>query len=336
MFSRYYLALKKISMKKTLLLALFSLLLFNLGMAQTGDYSGTLSDTKGNTLHHVFVGDIQYKIGTFSDSLGNFSIPVHADSKLQISASGYRDTLVNATPGASGIQLTLSAVNAASASSTSLSAKVNVEGSNSGRVASFTEGGAIAPGHRKQDTRGSQYLFEVFVPGYLIDVKGDVIYSSAYQFDYDKITGNLLLSRDGKTIENVNWDQVQAFTLFSPTDQRFDFDKVPEIDKSHYLQSLGSGKKYKILKQITTKFVKSDYANSGMIQHGNDYDEYVDDANYFVYDVEAKQVLKLSLKKKSIKEDFAKEADKVNKFLSSNSGSIDDEYLTKLGTFLNQ
>ena len=323
-------------MKTTLLIAFISFSFLNLAMAQSPQFSGTINDAKGNNLRHVFVGDIQYKTGTFTDSLGNFSIAVHPDSKLQISATGYRDTLVNATTGASGVQLTLSVANAAVGSSTTVSAQANVEGSNSGRVASFTEGGAIAPGHRKQDTKGSQYLFEVFVPGYLIDVKGDVIYSSAYQFDYDKITGNLLLSRDGKTIENVNWDQVQAFTLFSPTDQRIDFDKVPEIDKSHYLQSLGSGKKYKILKQITTKFIKSDFANSGMIQHGNDYDEYVDDANYFVYDIEAKQVLKLSLKKKSIKEDFAKEADKVNKFLSSNSGSIDDEYLTKLGTFLNQ
>ena len=327
---------KLIYMKTTLLFSFISLLFLNLAIAKSPDFSGTITDSKGNTLHHVFVGDIQYKTATFTDSLGNFSIAVHADSKLQINVAGYRDTIVSATPGASGVQLTLSAGNAIANSSTTVSAQVNIEGSNSNRVVTFTDGGSIAPAHRKQDTKGSQYLFDIFVHGYLIDAAGDVIYSAAYQFDYDKITGSLLLSRDGKTIENVNWDQVQRFTLFSPTDQRYDFEKLADIDKSHYLQSLGSGNKYKIFKQISTKFIKSDYANSGMIQHGNDYDEYVDDANYYVFDVQAKQVLKLSLKKKSIKEDFSKEADKVNKFLSSNSGSIDDEYLTKLGTFLNQ
>ncbi len=76
--------------------------------------------------------------------------------------------------------------------------------------------------------------------------------------------------------------------------------------------------------------------NNGVTAHGNDYDEYVDDADYYVLDIKAGQPQKLSLKKKSIKEDFAKDADKVNKYLSDNSGSIDDAYLSKLGAYMNQ
>jgi hypothetical protein len=55
-----------------------------------------------------------------------------------------------------------------------------------------------------------------------------------------------------------------------------------------------------------------------------------------VVDVQNNQQLKLSLKKKSIKEDFANEAAKVNKYLSDNGGSINDAYLSKLGAYMNQ
>ncbi len=124
--------------------------------------------------------------------------------------------------------------------------------------------------------------------------------------------------------------------IYNNAGERFDFEKMPAINISHYVQVLASGKKYKIYKLIKTKFVKADFVNNGVTSHGNDYDEYVDDADYYVVDLQTNQPQKLALKKKSIKENFAKEADKVNKFLSDNSGSIDDAYLNKLGAYMNQ
>ena len=124
--------------------------------------------------------------------------------------------------------------------------------------------------------------------------------------------------------------------MYNNKDERFVFAKVPGIDQSHYVQVLSSGSKYSVYKLIKTKFVKSDYVNNGVTSHGNDYDEYVDDADYYVFDVQANQSKKISLKKKSIKEGFAKDADKVNKYLSDNSGDINDAYLAKLGDFMNQ
>jgi hypothetical protein len=117
---------------------------------------------------------------------------------------------------------------------------------------------------------------------------------------------------------------------------RCNFEKFAAIDNAHFLQVLSTGKKYKIYKLIKTKFVKADYVNTGVTQHGNDYDEYIDDADYYVVDIQANQQQKLSLKKKSIKDAFPKEADKVNKYLSDNSGRIDDNYLSKLADYMNQ
>jgi hypothetical protein len=196
-------------------------------------------------------------------------------------------------------------------------------------------GGYLKPGHEKGNTRGSEYLFLNFVHGYVINTSGDLINNPAYLLDYDKVDGSLVLTQDGKTINQVSWDQTKSFSLFSSAGQRFDFEKAPAIDKSHYVQVLASGKKYKIYKLIKTRYVKSDYVNNGVTSHGNDYDEYVDDADYYVLDVQGNQQMKLSLKKKSLKEDFAKEADKINKYLSDNSGDINDAYLSKLGDYMN-
>jgi hypothetical protein len=196
-------------------------------------------------------------------------------------------------------------------------------------------GGAIAPGHRKGKTKGSQYLFDTFVCGYVVNSSGEIVYQTGNRFDYDKIGGSLLLTTDNKTIIEVAWDKISSFTLYSSTDERFDFEKVPSIDPSHYVQVLVSGPKYKIYKLIKTRLDRADYVNKGSVSYGNDYDEFVDDADYFVFDAQDKHVQKLPLRKKSIKEVFAKEADKAAKFLATNSGSINDIYLSKLGELMN-
>ena len=44
----------------------------------------------------VFVGDDQHRSAVFSDSFGNFSIPVYPDSKLKFELRGYEDMLIDA------------------------------------------------------------------------------------------------------------------------------------------------------------------------------------------------------------------------------------------------
>jgi hypothetical protein len=134
----------------------------------------------------------------------------------------------------------------------------------------------------------------------------------------------------------LSWDQIKSFTLFGNKDETVTFDKVPAIDPSHYSQVIASGKKYKIYKLIKTKFVRADYVNTGVTQHGNDYDEYVDDADYYVWDVQANKAQKFALKKKGLKDGFPNEADKVTKYVADNKGSIDEAYLGKLGDYMNQ
>jgi len=318
-------------MKRTLSILLL-LAAAQFSMAQGTIASGSVRDADGKPLHQVFVGDIANKYGVFTDTLGNFAIPVKPDSKLAFELDGYKDSVVTNINTNTGLLMVLKPSGAAADQST-LSTKLEIERTDG--ITSITEGGMIAPGHQKGDLRGSRYKFEVFVPGYLINGSDELVYQSKYLLDYDKISGALLLTPDRKKMVNVVWDQVKAFTLYGLNDQRYDFEKLTSLDPSHFFQVIASGPKYKIYKGTKTTFVKSDYVNSGVVSHGHDYDEYVDDDTYY-FVADGGQPQKFAPKKKALKELFAKDADKLNKFMSANSGSINDEYLGKLGAAMNQ
>ncbi|MBS1524140.1 MAG: carboxypeptidase regulatory-like domain-containing protein [Bacteroidetes bacterium] len=324
-------------MIKTSSALLFALLAQQAVTAQTHNINGSVIDGSGNSVPYTFIQDSPYKYAAYSDSTGHFTIPVHPDSKLDFGAPGYRDTLISPGNSNSDLQIALKRKGSGDAGSATgaVSARVT-EQKNDNQIESFSTGGVIAPAHQRGDLRGSPYLFDSFVHGYIISSANELVNNPNYLFDYDKTTGRLLMTQNGGTINAVNWDQINSFTLFNNAGNRYDFAKAPAIDQSHYVQVLASGGKYKIYKLIKTQFVKADYVNNGAAPHGHDYDEYVDDADYYVVDAQTNQPVKISLRKKSIKEAFAKDADKLNKFMSETSGRIDDAYLAKLGAAMNQ
>jgi hypothetical protein len=307
------------------------LLLVSVKLTSAQSLTGSVTDEKGKPIHGVFIVDTQAANAAFTDSLGNFSI-----FKLRFEVAGFKDTTISVDKMAPGPQIIMRTLGAVGGNSVaSLSTRITQGGNDNNLSTTMADGGVIAPGHHKGKLKGSQYLFDYFVRGYLVSSSGEVLYKPDYMLDYDKVGGGLLLTTDNKTIIEVAWDNTNSFSLYSSTDERFDFEKVPSIDPSHYVQVLVSGPKYKIYKLIKTKLVKADYVNKGAVSYGNDYDEFVDDADYFVFDVQNELLQKLLLRKKSIKEVFAKEVDKASKFLANNSGSINDTYLNKLGDLMN-
>ena len=318
-------------MKKIIFLSLVVLAASGVASAQTTNIIGTVKDDKGNPLHDVFVGNTHDRIGTFTDSLGNFTVTANPGSKLDFDLRGYKDTSVTVIKDARP-QIVLRGV---AGTNKTVSAQ-----------SSFTRDSVYErpnnvyldrlPGHEKGKTRGNRYLLDIFAHGFFVNSSDELIYNRDYLYDYDKMGGGILLTKDGKSIMELGYDQTKSFTLYSNKDEVLVFEKVPSIDVSHYLQVLASGKKYKIYKLIKTRLVKADYVNNGVTQHGNDYDEFVDDADYYVLDVQANKAQKFALKKRSLKDGFPNEADKVTKYVSDNKGSIDEGYLGKLGDYMNQ
>ncbi len=323
-------------MKKIIFTCLLSIFIVPIAKSQTMLVKGIVKDDKTNPLHFVFVLDAQHKEATYTDSLGNFSILVHPDSKLEFGLTGYSAQTITAE-GKTDIQILLNgAGNNLSNNQETLSAQVKTSRSSDNEPVTIGTGGLIMPSHQKGEVHGSRYFPNYFVRGFIIMTTNALIQNHNYLFTYEKMNGTLMITKDKKSIEQLSFDDVKSFKLYTNTDECLSFEKVPSIDQLHYFQVLAVGSKYKIYKLVKTKFVRSDFVNNGVTQHGNDYDEYVDDAEYYLQDGSTKTLKKITLKKKALKEAFSNEADKLNSFLSKVSGSIDDAYLSKLGTYMNQ
>ncbi|MBB3056708.1 hypothetical protein [Mucilaginibacter gotjawali] len=184
-------------------------------------------------------------------------------------------------------------------------------------------------------THGSQYLFDDWVKGVLISTDGTVYNDPSYGFAYNKVDGALLFTKDRKSAIQVDDSKIKSFTLYDKQDYPENFILMPIIDPAHFVQVIADGNKYKIYKLTITHFVKNNYHNEGMTSTGNNYDEYVDDYTYFVT-MNGGAPQKMGLKKKSLREVFKNELDKLNSFFTTNDEPINDIYLRKLGDYLNK
>jgi hypothetical protein len=329
--------------KSAFILTILLVTIGKLSIAQSITVTGNINDGKGNPLHYVFVADNELKTAVFTDSLGNFTIAIPPGLKLKFRHEGFADTLITITNSNTSLQFAMRSLGSGSTGTLSAQKTVSeqgqsahTEGSDMGSLSNGSSIGGAGLAHKKGNVHGSRYLFEDFVHGFLVNSSNGIVYDPAYLFDYDKIGGGLLVAKDPTSVVEADRDQTNSFTLYSNTDQRFVFEKVPTIDAKHYVQVLTSGKKYAIYKTISTTFKKSDFINAGITTHGNDYDEFVDDYVYYFFDVQTNQMQKINLRKKALKAAFAKEADKVNKYFSDNTGEIDDTYVEDLGDYMNK
>ena len=207
------------------------------------------------------------------------------------------------------------------------------------RVATFDAApGSIFPVFNpKGETQGSRYLYKGWIHGYVINAKDSLIEDPTYLFEYDKMGGGLLMTKNMVSAIEVDREMVQSFTLYDNGNVPFTFENVPQINPSHYVQVLSSGDNYKIYKDIKTTFEKENYSSDGVMTSGHNYDLYADEYTYYVYNIKTKTLQKIALKKKAIKDAFAPDANKLNKFMSDHSSdSIDEMYLAELGASLNE
>jgi hypothetical protein len=83
--------------------------------------------------------------------------------------------------------------------------------------------------------------------------------------------------------------------------------------------------------------VRSNYISNGLVESGNNYDEYVDKQTYYWVDQKNEKAGIFELKKKSIKEAFASEAAKVDAYFSLHKHEdVDDNFVKKLIIYLNR
>ncbi len=338
-------------MKKIFSVLLLIVSMAHFASAQTITVTGTVKDNLGNFLHYAFLQDKQVKYAAYTDSLGNFSLSANPQSKLAISCYGYKDTLVNVDNNAHFDLVLYPKPGEAIASTPTVAAggadmskrisleeafSPNVKGASTPGI-NLTAGASFPSFSHKEATEGSRYLLSQWSHGYVVNAQDSIIQNPTFYFNYDKIGGGLLLSQDKKSAIEVDKGLVKSFTLVDASNISYTFERMPDVDPTHYVQILSTGKKYKIYRTLKTKFVKADYSTNGISSTGNNYDSYQDTYEYYVLDLHNNSRQKLDLKKKSIKTDFAADADKVNKFITDHSDdTIDETYLASLGSYMNE
>jgi hypothetical protein len=153
-------------MKKIFLSVLFVITLSIVTKAQTTTASGHVTDSKGNPVPYVFVADEKYKeASVYTDSLGNFSIILHPDSKPVFAAPGYKDTSVTASNNTS-LQVILKGTGVAGSVGSLTEKSMVREISEKQRPDNMDL--RLINGHERGNVRGSQFLFDNFVHGFVI------------------------------------------------------------------------------------------------------------------------------------------------------------------------
>src|ERR1700676_1921994 len=97
--------------------------------------------------------------------------------------------------------------------------------------------------YHKEATVGSPFLISLYVQGLVVNQLDSVINKPDYEYNYDKITGNLLLKRNNQDPIAVNRDQVNMFCL-KLDKGGYIFMKVPVINANEFFEVISKGSKY--------------------------------------------------------------------------------------------
>jgi hypothetical protein len=341
---------------KSLILPLL-LLLAQLTLAQKVTVSGVIKNQEGATLSAAIISD---KAGdkAKTDTAGTFKLAVNLPVTLAISCVGYRDTLVSVTTAAQlsitlhiAVNITASkyrvqpdpakSINMAPLATAILTSTASMNQADNGknRVVNFnaTAGTIFPQFNPKEETQGSRYLYKDWVQGTVINSSGQLIVNKDYQFNYDKMGGGLLATKDGHSAIEIDRDKVRYFSLADDKGDTITFANIPTLDKNRYVQVLTEGHKYGIYKTISTKFERANYTTDGVMSQGNNFDSYTDTYEYYLIDAKTGASKKIVLKKKAIKALVPAETAKLNKYVADHSAdTMDDSYITSLGQYLNE
>jgi hypothetical protein len=303
-------------------------LMGHFAFAQNVTLNGTVTDAQGKPIAFVFIKDAAHNYVTFTDSFGNFSLKVDTADRLIATAFNYKAQLVKVSnPQSVNFSMVDDGTHKTQINSGDFAEHISTEG-----MTKSTATGYIA---KENTVHGSRYFLDKWAHGYVLTTGDSIKQNINYQFNYQKLDGSVLFTDDGKQMKEIDRGIVKRFALYDDQSQAFLFEKVAEIDPTHFVMVISAGSKYKIYKKLGTVFIANNYVSNGMTSTGNNYDEIKDEPTYYVVKVPNGAAVNFTLKNKEIKAAFAADAAKVAKYLSDHDSDIDDAYLKDLGDYLN-
>ena len=188
-----------------------------------------------------------------------------------------------------------------------------------------------------ENTKGKRFLFDTWATGSNVtDAQSRLVSTSAYLFNYDKLTGNLLATENKKDILAVTPGALQSFML-EYRGKQYPFAHIAAIDSTRfYLRLAGGNGMYALYKEYKVRFVKSNYRNDGIIQSGNPNDEYVDESQYYIVRPNEENS-RIVFKPNDIKNILVAQKEKVKAYFNEHSDEpVDEFFLTGLINSLNK
>ena len=167
--------------------------------------------------------------------------------------------------------------------------------------------------YHKEVTQGSPFLIPIYVPGLVITQSYKIINKNEYRYNYDKVTGNLLLIKGRESPIAVDRELVNAFCL-KLDKGGYIFMRVPLINSNEFFQIISRGPKYSCYKLFKNIFVNANQKTNGYVTDGKDYDEYQDIETYYVVNEQKQEWTNIELTKKSLKKTFGQQNPAINKY----------------------
>lgn len=187
----------------------------------------------------------------------------------------------------------------------------------------------------KEATKGSRYFMNKWMKGKVTGFNGKALDNNSLWFCYDKIAHDLIVTADKQSVMEIENSQIQAFELTDDASV-YHFKKVPLLGDSLFFQPLVEDPaRYSLYKQIKTGFIRANYHTDGLTESGNRYDEYKDEALFYIIFPDRKTSKQILLKKKSVREAFANNPE-AEKFLAQHRhDDVDESFLIALVKYLN-
>ncbi|MCR8557825.1 carboxypeptidase-like regulatory domain-containing protein [Mucilaginibacter sp. BJC16-A38] len=305
-----------------------------IAFGQSISIKGQVRNADGQPVPRAFVKDSQHSIAAFADSSGAFLIKVDPTASLTVLAEGYADAQVK-IDNKTALVITLGKGSSSSTSNSNIAsvADNNPDGglmflTRENLTTQTLTSQSVKVGFNQEPTQGNPYLFAGWTKGFAVDNNGLLLYDINNLYNYDKITGQLVFTKDQKSLMQVVKSDVKQFFLYDGKLLPHIFESAPVLGNQVFVEVMVTTPRYRLYKQTTTKLVRADYHNNGVLESGHRYDEYVDNVKYYFLKVGDAKAKSISLKKKAIKEAFASDADKF--IDAQGSRDVDDDYLREL------
>ena len=201
-----------------------------------------------------------------------------------------------------------------------------------------TKAGAISAFNNEENTKGTRFLFDTWVTGDSVtNTQGNYVNTETFLFNFDKLTGNILVSQDKINIMAVAPDGISSFIL-QDNDKPYIFEHVSKIDPSGFFLALVKNESgYSLYKLFKTKFTEANYKSDGVVQSGVQENEYKDESQYYIIAPGAAAAKLITFKPKVIKAALEEKKDKTDTYFQQHKNdTIDENFLIGLISYLNK